>query len=212
MGTSVDQARPDSDATRALLDLASTGDPAAVGDLLARERPALRQFVEHHLDGGIRHRVDPSDLVQETQAEIARRLPDFLARRPMPFHLWARRTAYERVLNARRTHRAARRDVAREHAAADPSSQALVRSLFAAGPTPSESAEARDTADRVARVVGLLSEADREILLLRHAEELPYEEIGVLLDIDPTAARKRYGRALLRLEQLLTEGGVLGSG
>src|SRR5262245_18770220 len=91
MGLSAGPVRPDSEDTRRLLD-AAAGDPAAVGELLARERTILREFVELHLDRGIRHRVDPSDLVQEAQAELVRRFPDFLARRPMPFHLWARRT------------------------------------------------------------------------------------------------------------------------
>jgi DNA-directed RNA polymerase specialized sigma24 family protein len=61
----------------------------------------------------------------------------------------------------------------------------------------------------VARIVGELSETDREILLLRHAEGVPFEEIACLLDIDPAAARKRFGRALIRLQQKLSERGLL---
>jgi RNA polymerase sigma-70 factor (ECF subfamily) len=142
--------------------------------------------------------------------EAARRLPDYLVRRPMPFHLWARKTAYERLLNVRRDQRAARRDVAREAPAPDESSVALARSLVSSGPTPSEAAQANELAGRVAAVVAGLPEADREILLLRQVDNLPYEEIGPLLDIDPAAARQRYGRALLRLQKVLREQGLLG--
>jgi len=209
MGLSTEPIRPDSEDTRRLLDRTGV-NPDAVGELLARHRPSLRAFVELHLDPAIRARIDASDVVQEAQAELARRLPDFLARRPMPFHLWARKTAYERLLNTRRDQRAARRDVAREEAVPDRSSLLLARSILAPGPTLSETLVARETAERVARAVEGLADGDREILLMRHAEDLPYEEIACLLDIDTAAARKRYGRALIRLQQLLAAHGILG--
>jgi RNA polymerase sigma-70 factor (ECF subfamily) len=77
------------------------------------------------------------------------------------------------------------------------------------GPSPSQALEAREFAERVSRAVGELAEADREILLMRHAEELSYEAIACLLDIEPAAARKRFGRALIRLQKVLTDHGVL---
>src|SRR5262245_57742912 len=92
MGLTTDAVRPDSEDTRGLLDRAIAGDPRAVGELLARQRPALRAFVELHLDPAVRPRVDASDVVQEAQADLARRLPAFLETRPMPFHLWAKKT------------------------------------------------------------------------------------------------------------------------
>jgi RNA polymerase sigma-70 factor (ECF subfamily) len=210
MGASADVIRPDSEDTRGLLDRAVAGDPRAVGELLALHRPALRAFVELHLDPAVRARVDASDVAQEALADLARRLPAFLERRPMPFHLWARKTAYERLLNARRGHRAARRDVAREAMAPDCSSVLLARSMLTPGPTPSEVLVARETAERVAAAIETLAPADREVLLMRHAEDLPYDEIACLVGIDPASARKRYGRALMRLERALAERGILG--
>ena len=210
MGPSIGSPRPDSEDTRQLLDQAAAGDPTAAGELLARHRDALRAFVALHLDPRVRTRVDPSDIVQEALADIAGRLGDYLERRPMAFHLWARRTAYERLLNAHRNNHAARRNVAREATGADPSSVALARSLLVAGPSPSEVVAARELADRVAAAIEALDASDREILLMRHAEELPYDEIGVLLGIEPATARKRYGRALIRLQQILAERGILG--
>jgi RNA polymerase sigma-70 factor, ECF subfamily len=201
--------RPDSQYTLGLLGRASDGDPAAVEELLAHHRAAMRAAVELHMDPTIRARVDPSDVVQEAQTDLARRLTDFLARRPMPFHLWARKTAYERLLNARRNHRAACRDVAREAAGCD-SSLALARSFLAVGPSPSEAAEAAELASRVAGAVAGLDVSDREILLMRLAEDLPYDEVGCLLEITAAAARKRYGRALIRLQQALAERGIVG--
>jgi RNA polymerase sigma-70 factor (ECF subfamily) len=63
-------------------------------------------------------------------------------------------------------------------------------------------------AERVAHAVDRLSEADREILLMRHGEALPFEEIACLLELEPAAARKRFGRALLRLQKALSEQGL----
>src|SRR5215475_7677887 len=135
MDPTPDAPRPDSTGTRRLLDRAAAGDPAARGDLLARHRPDLLAFIRLHLDPRAAARVDPSDVVQETQADLARRLPDYLTRRPMPFHLWARKTAYDRLLDAHRRHlRRARRAVGREAPWPDASSLAVARPLLARGP------------------------------------------------------------------------------
>ena len=85
--------------------------------LLLRHRPELLSFVELHLDPRLRARIDPSDVVLEAQLELVRRLDDFLSRKPMPFRLWLRKNAYERLLNLRRDHvgrqrRTVRREVA----------------------------------------------------------------------------------------------------
>src|SRR4051794_33113532 len=104
MDSTPDAPRPDSTGTRRLLDAAAVGDPAAGGDLLARHRPDLVAFVRLPLAPRAAAGVDPSDVVQEAQAALARRLPDFLVRRPMPFHLWAKKTAYERLLDLHRRH------------------------------------------------------------------------------------------------------------
>src|SRR5206468_974434 len=81
--------------------------------------------------------------------------------------------------------------------------------LLAGGPSPSQQLAARELAERVAGAVAELAEDDREILLLRHAEELSYEEIACLLEIEAATARKRYGRALIRLQRVLAQHGVL---
>jgi RNA polymerase sigma-70 factor (ECF subfamily) len=128
----------------------------------------------------------------------------------MPFHVWARKTTYERLLNLRRDHRhRARRSVDREVALPDRSSLLVARPLLARGSSPSQRLAARELAERISRAVAELTAADREILLMRHAEELPYEEIACLLEVAPVAARKRYGRALIRLQKVLSDHGLL---
>ena len=201
---------PDSAETCGLLERVGRGDRQALEQLLAEDRPNLRAFIEVRLDPQLAARLDPSDVVQEAQLEVVRRMDDYLRRRPMPFHLWLRKTAYERLLDLRRHHRRAQRSVAREAALPDRSSWLLARPLLAGGASPSQQLEARELAERVARAVDRLAEADREILLMRHGESLPFEEIACLLEIEPAAARKRFGRALLRLQQALSDQGLLG--
>jgi RNA polymerase sigma-70 factor (ECF subfamily) len=204
--------KPDSADTSALLDKVCAGDAAAREELLQRHRPELRAFIEYHFDLRLRARLDPSDVVQETQLEMVRRMEDFLAKRPMPFRLWLRKKAMDRLRNLRRDHlERARRSVAREERLPDRSSMLLARPLLARGSSPSRQVQAKELAERVSRAVAQLSEADREILLLRHAEDLPFEEIACLLDIEPAAGRKRFGRALIRLQTVLRDEGLLES-
>lgn len=197
---------PDSQATQALLEQAVAGDPQACERLLRRHRPKLVEFVDAHLDPILRTRLDASDVVQEAQIEAARRLPDFLSRRPMPFRVWLRKTAYERLLMLRRQHvRAARRSVRREVQLPDRSSLVLAQNLVDPGAAPNLRIDQDERARRMQEALGRLAEADREVLLMRHYEELSYEEIGCILDIEPATARKRAGRALVRLHKILAE-------
>jgi len=201
--------RPDNTETLELLRRCRAGDQQALAELMSNHREEVRQFVARRLDGELRARIDASDVVQEAQMDMCRRLPDFLERQPMPFHLWLRKTAYERLLMLRRRHvEAARRATGREVSLPDPSVMLIARQFMAAGSTPSQQVHRRDLARRVRQAVAQLSEADREILLMRNYEGLSYQEAACLLDIEISAARQRYGRALLRLHQRLAEGGM----
>jgi RNA polymerase sigma-70 factor (ECF subfamily) len=205
------QVKSDSVRTQGLLELIAAGDANALEQLLLRFQPELVAFVEFRLDPRLRGRFNGSDVVQEAQLETVRRMDDYLKRRPMPFHLWIRKTAYQRLLNLQRDHRRrAKRSVDREVLLPATSASRLVLPLLGKEPSPSAHLAAREQAERVGLAVAKLEENDREILLMRHVEDLPYEEIACLLDIEPTAARKRYGRALIRLQRLLNDFGLLG--
>jgi RNA polymerase sigma-70 factor (ECF subfamily) len=201
----MDEAAPDSHETQRLLQRAGQGDRQARERLLDRHRADLRAFVEQRLDARLRARLDASDVVQEVQLEALRRLGDYLERRPMPFRQWLRRTAYERLLMLRRRHvGAARRAVGREVALPDRSSLALARQLLAGGSTPSQRLDREELARRVQAALARLAESDRDMLLMRNYEGLSYQEVADIMGIDPTAARKRHGRALIRLHRLLS--------
>ncbi len=203
------QVSPDSSETTRLLEQVRDGDRDAFEKLFARHRPYLRQVVSLRLDPKLRARVDASDVVQETHLEAVRRLPDYLERRPMPFRLWLRKTAYERLLMIERHHvDAQRRAVGREVALPDRSSLQLFGQLLAAGSTPSQQLSRAELARRVRQAVARLADIDKEILLMRNLEGLSNHEVAQVLEIAPAAASQRYGRALLRLRKLLLAGGL----
>ena len=204
--------KPDSAETCGLLEPVAPGTTGALERCCGGTAPALRGFVDLHLDPRLRARVDPSDVVQEAQLEVVRRMDDFLRARPMPFRLWLRKTAYERLLNLRRDHRERRGGPSGARSPCRTARRCCWPGrCWRAGPSPSQQAGG-PRAGRARRPGGGRSwpRPDREVLLMRHAEELPYEEIACLLDIEPAAARKRYGRALIRLQQAAERPGAAG--
>jgi RNA polymerase sigma-70 factor (ECF subfamily) len=141
--------------------------------------------------------------------EAYRRLDDYLRRRPMPFGLWLRKTAHDRLLNHRRDHlQAARRSVARELPLPDGSSMLLAAPLLHATSSPSRRLIAREYERLVGEAVGELADLDREVLLMRNVEGLSQREIAQVLDLTHDAVRKRYGRALVKLQRLLAARGL----
>jgi RNA polymerase sigma-70 factor (ECF subfamily) len=152
----------------------------------------------------LRQRVDASDLVQEAHMEAARRLPAYLGEGRMPFKLWLRQIAYDRVLMGRRRHvEASKRALGREMAIPDETSLQLAHRLMALGPSPSQAVMQGELAGRVRDALALLNDTDREVLVMRLLEGLANSEIAIALQLEPATVSKRYGRALLRLRAML---------
>ena len=199
--------------TQRLLEQARAGHPGAAGRLFARYRSCLHRQIEIRLDERLRRRVDASDVVQEAQLEAARRLDEYLAKRPVPLGLWLRRIAHDRLAEAWRRHvRAARRAATREVMLPDQSALELAHQLVAGVSSPSEHLARKERARLVREALAELPEVDREILLMRDYEQLSYADIGQVLEIRPVAARNRHARALLRLGRTLHQRGMTGSG
>jgi RNA polymerase sigma-70 factor (ECF subfamily) len=209
------QTAPDP-STDTLLADASHGDSSAAAQLLERHRPRLRRMVGIRLDERLTARVDPSDVVQETIIEATRRLPRYLDERPIPFYPWLRQIAAERIEKTHRRHigaqkRSVSREVAGVHAAAanlpisDASSQQLAVQLSAGQSTPSEQMIRKEQAAEARQALDSLAAPDREILALRHLEQLSIVEIAAILGVTETAAKSRHFRALRRLQQRLGE-------
>jgi RNA polymerase sigma-70 factor, ECF subfamily len=197
---------PEVDDFRDLLERVRAGDAGALDELLGRHRPYLLRLVASRLDPKLRPRVDPSDVVQEAQLEAVRRLPHYLSDPALPFRVWLRQLACDRLIMARRRHLgAARRTVDKELPLTRQSSNAVARQLVASLTSPSRRVQDEEQARRVQSALALLAETDREILTMRVFEGLSFEEIACVLGIDSAAARKRHGRALLRLHKLLIQ-------
>jgi RNA polymerase sigma-70 factor (ECF subfamily) len=205
----MDEPLPDAGDTDRLLRQVRAGDRQAFDRLFACHRLYLRRFVDLRLDPRLRPRVDPSDVVQEAQLEAVRRLDAYLERPLLPFRLWLRQIAHDRLLKLRRYHiGSARRTLVREVPLPDQSSLQLAQHLLARGPAPGEQLDSDELARRLRHGLAQLADADREVLLMRNFEGLSYQEIGFVLAVEPGAARKRHGRALLRLHKILFHGGL----
>jgi RNA polymerase sigma-70 factor, ECF subfamily len=195
--------------TDELVGEAARGSAASVEALLARCRDRLRAMVAARLDRRVSARVDPSDVVQEALAEAVRALPEYLRDRPSPFRDWLRQFAWERLLKMHRFHIATqRRSVARERRAsaiADETAGDLASRFAADGTSPSQNLIREESIHRVREAMAMMSAADREILSLRHADQLAMAEIAEALAISEGAAKVRHLRALRRLKALLED-------
>ena len=153
-------------------------------------------------------RSDPSDVVQEALAEAACHLDDYLRDPPLPFYPWLRQFAWERLVKAHRRHiHARRRSIVREE---DPEMHLsgesvgnLARCLIASGTSPSRRLVRDEERQRVRAALDQLEPHDREVLVMRHLEQMETDEIAAVLGISAGAVRNRQYRALLRLRAAL---------
>ena len=200
---------PESEKTEELLGEAREGDAEAVNKLIERHRDAILRLVRMRLDRRIQPRVGVSDVVQDVFIEANRRLQKYLQDPVMPFHLWLRQIAKDRIIDAHRRHRvSAKRSVDREQPAhlpadMDHSSMALANQLVDGEVTPMAAATQRELAARVELTIAELPEQDRDIVLMRHYEFLSNQEVAEALGLSQPAASMRYLRAIRRMRDLL---------
>lgn len=200
------------DYIRDCLGRAAAGDEAAFADLLARHEPALRRAIAWRIDRRLAARLDVSDVIQETALEASRRLPAYLNQPEMPFGLWLRWLAHEKLLQLHRVHlqtemRAVQREIPQLPI---DSSAAVVRGLLGREPSPSRAVANAELAETLRRSLGMLDEDERDLILWRHFEQLSNKDIAQLLGVTEATAGKRYIRALERLRGLLLGLGISG--
>ncbi|RCS52938.1 RNA polymerase factor sigma-70 [Bremerella cremea] len=200
---------PETDKTQQLLDGARNGDTSARDALLQRHRDSLRRMIEMRLDRRIQQRVDASDIVQEVLVDANRRLVDYLENPKMPFHLWLRHMAKDRIIDAHRRHRVSgKRSVDREQNLnvgfnMDQSSVDLAAQLCDHNATPGAAATMQELHIRFQAAIEELEDQDREVVIMRHFEQLSNQDVAAALDLTPAAASMRYLRAIRRLRSLL---------
>ena len=206
MGTLMDN---NSTETSRLLEQARAGDKAALNELFAQHRARLRRMVELRLDRRLQARIDASDVVQEAYVDAVTRLDEYLREPTYPLFLWLRLIVGEHLLKLHRRHLGTQmRDVGLEvsiyrNAFPAASSAALAAQLLGRHTSPTQAAVRAERMMRVQEALDTLDPMDREILSLRHFEQMSLAETALSLGISESAAAKRYVRALKRLKAIL---------
>jgi RNA polymerase sigma-70 factor, ECF subfamily len=193
--------------TQELLDRSNRGDATARGELLVHHRERLRRMVALRLDRRLNARVDPSDVVQEALADAAQHLDDYLRYHPLPFYPWLRQFAWERLCKLHRHHiHARRRSIIREEMdmpLPDESVRQLAHRLLAGGTSPSRRLIRQEQREQVRAALAELAPQDREVLVMRHLEQMEMADVAAALGISEGAVRNRQYRAVMRLRTLL---------
>jgi RNA polymerase sigma-70 factor (ECF subfamily) len=185
------------------------GDRGALAEFFGKHRDRLRRMVELRLDPRLRGRLDASDVVQDAFLDVARDLEAYLADPKLPPLLWLRLHVGRRLTTLHRQHlgtrmREAGREISLYHGALpEASSAALASMLLGRHTSPTQAAQRAERMLRVQEALNSLDPIDREVLALRHFEQLSRSEAAVVLGISQEAGAKRYFRALKRLKDVL---------
>jgi RNA polymerase sigma-70 factor (ECF subfamily) len=202
---------PVGDDTHLLLQHALAGDESALAALFDGYREQLRRMIRLRLDRRLSGRVDSSDILQEAYLDVRRRLSEY-ARDPgaIPFHLWLRLIAGQRLTDLHRSHLGAQmRNAGQEvslHRGPFPqaSSISLAAQLLGRLTSASKAAIRAEHKVIVQEALNGMDSIDREVLTLRHFEHLSNDETALVLNLSKSAASNRYIRALKRLKEILS--------
>ncbi len=193
-----------------LLARATSGDEQALAELFSRYRDRMKRMVKLRLDRRLSGRIDPSDVVQEAFFEASKRLPEYAQKRELPLLLWLRLVTGQKLTDLHRVHLGAKmRDAGMEvslyrGALPEASSIMLAGQLLGQLTTASQVAIRAEVRLQVQAALNSLEPLDREVLALRHFEQLNNEETALALGIKKSAASNRYVRSLARLKEILS--------
>ena len=195
----------DEKAVQSVAERALGGDEEALAEAFAHYQPRLRRMILLRLDPRLHRRVDPSDVLQEAYIELAQQLPEFSRKRNLPFFLWLRLVTGRRLQQTHRRHLAtAKRNAKLEVSIHGPgipgaSDVSLASRLVGSLTSPSEKAIREEAEAQVRALLESLDPLDREILALRHIEDLSNSEAALELGLKESTASMRHLRALERL-------------
>lgn len=186
------------------------GDDHAFVDLFARYRGRLKQMLEYRMDHRLRSRADASDVLQEVYIDAHQRIAHYVKKPELSFYVWLRQLATQRLIGLYRRHLLAEKRDARleeplnQHNAGR-TSTLMAAHLVADLATPSQLLMQAEMIGQIEQALGDMEDLDREVVALRHFEEMRNSEVAEVLGINETAASNRYVRALLRLREALDE-------
>jgi RNA polymerase sigma-70 factor, ECF subfamily len=205
MGTTNSETGPSDE----LLRRAAAGEPDALAELFTRHRDQLRRMVSLRLDRRLQGRVDPSDVLQEAQVEVLRRAARYGAEARMPPFLWLRLITLQQLITLHRRHLGAQMRSAGQEIALhrgpmpQATSASLAEMLLGRLTSPTQAAQRAEVRVLLQEALNSMEPLDREVLALRHFEELSNAEVAQVLGLTKTAASNRYIRAVERLRQIL---------
>lgn len=195
--------------TIATLQRGVAGDSQALSDLWGRYQERLRRLVKLRMDRRMQGRVDVSDVLQEAFVDFASRASDYVEDPSMPFYLWIRFLTGQRLQLMHRHHLGTlMRDAGREvsiHRGPMPqaTSVSLAAQLLGRFTSVTQAVQRAEMQIRLQEAINSMDDMDREILALRHFEELSNEETAQILGIKRSTASSRHLRAIRRLKQIL---------
>ena len=198
--------------TELLIREARAGNAGASAALLERHRNRLRRMVAIRIDRRLSRRIDPSDIVQETLAIASVQLPQYLQQPPLPFYPWLRTIAWSRLVDLHRRHIKSRRRTVRREVneiwSVNPSSVQLLAGRIAdMTSAPGARLLREELQQRVNAALLQLPEKLREVLVLRHLEELSTSDVAAICGISEGTVKSRQFRALTRLRELMDDSG-----
>ncbi len=185
------------------------GDQTALAMVFEGHRGRLAKMVRLRLDCRLQGRIDPADVLQEAFVDACRRLPEYAANPAMPPFLWLRFLTSQRLQLLHRKHFGPTRNPVREvslYSGALPQadSLSLAQQLLGRLSTPSQGAMRVELQLKVQDALNAMDPIDREVLALRHFEDLSNRETAAVLGLQQAAASNRYVRALRRLKEILS--------
>jgi RNA polymerase sigma-70 factor, ECF subfamily len=186
------------------------GDPAAAGELFAVCRDRLKRMVRLRLDRRLQGRLDASDVLQEAFLDVQSKVADFATKPAMAAYLWLRLIVAERLLILHRHHLGTQmRDAAQEVSLCRgglpaASTHSLANLLLGRLTSPTQAAVRAERQLQLQEALNGMEPLDREILALRHFEELSNSEAATVLGLSKTSASNRYIRALKQLNEILS--------
>ena len=187
------------------------GSKDALATIFASYRERLRRIIQFRIDCRITARVSDSDILQDTYIAAAKRLPHFSQQTEMSAFLWLRLLVKQQLVDIHRQHlKAEKRDARKEmglepYQASAQTSMALAVQLAGSITAASEVVARAETIAFLESSLNEMDETDREVIALRHFEELTNIETACVLKLQPSAASKRYLRAMSRLSKLMSE-------
>lgn len=187
------------------------GQVRALGELFELFKDRLWRMVRVRLDRRLAGRIDPDDVLQEAFLDVSRRISEFLEQSEVPFYVWLRFLTLQRMAMLQRTHMGAQmRSVAMEVSASAPAfspanTESLAGQFLGHMTSPSQAAIRQELQDQLRAALEEMEPLDREVLALRHFEELSNSEVAQVLQISKEAASKRHLRALKRLQEFFQQ-------